>query len=88
MGFPRKAYQVSKQLFSVKLCFALITGNKLPQVILLDTRYHRDPLRSDGTILGRSQWEWLEKELNDSPTAITIIGSSIQVCCQFMPTLY
>ncbi|XP_071700699.1 uncharacterized protein [Rutidosis leptorrhynchoides] len=49
------------------------------KVILLDTRYHRDPLRSDGTILGAAQWTWLEKELNGQPSAITIIGSSIQV---------
>lgn len=49
------------------------------KVILLDTRYHRDPLSSDGTILGNLQWTWLEKELNGPSSAITIIGSSIQV---------
>lgn len=53
--------------------------NKLHQVILLDTRYHRDPLFSDGTMLGNSQWSWLDKELNGPASAITIIGSSIQV---------
>uniref|UniRef100_A0A2N9I4T3 PhoD-like phosphatase metallophosphatase domain-containing protein n=1 Tax=Fagus sylvatica TaxID=28930 RepID=A0A2N9I4T3_FAGSY len=42
-------------------------------------RYHRDPLLSDGTILGNSQWTWLEKELNGPASAITIIGSSVQV---------
>lgn len=60
-------------------------GNKLPQVILLDTRYHRDPLRSDGSILGSSQWTWLEQELHGSPTAVTIIGSSVQVKYKLMP---
>ncbi|XP_057544506.1 uncharacterized protein LOC130823768 isoform X2 [Amaranthus tricolor] len=49
------------------------------KVILLDTRYYRDPLSSDGTILGSRQWKWLEKQLYGQPTAITIIGSSIQV---------
>ncbi|KAK6939149.1 PhoD-like phosphatase, metallophosphatase domain [Dillenia turbinata] len=49
------------------------------KVILLDTRYHRDPLFSDGTILGSLQWEWLKKELNGPASAITIIASSIQV---------
>lgn len=49
------------------------------KVILLDTRYHRDPLSSDGSILGSSQWEWLEKQLYGPPTAVTIIGSSVQV---------
>ncbi|XP_068327082.1 uncharacterized protein [Pyrus communis] len=64
----------------------LVKQLKLPQVILLDTRYHRDPLRSDGTILGSSQWEWLEKELNSSPTSVTIIGSSIQVISNLSAT--
>ncbi|KAB2634034.1 hypothetical protein D8674_043041 [Pyrus ussuriensis x Pyrus communis] len=59
---------------------------RLVKVILLDTRYHRDPLRSDGTILGSSQWEWLEKELNSSPTSVTIIGSSIQVISNLSAT--
>ena len=49
------------------------------KVVLLDTRYHRDPIGSDGTILGDSQWSWLERELKGPPTALTIIGSSIQV---------
>ncbi|PPS02065.1 hypothetical protein GOBAR_AA18592 [Gossypium barbadense] len=44
-----------------------------------DTRYHRDPLSSDGSVLGDSQWSWLGKELRGPPSAITIIGSSIQV---------
>ncbi|CAK9325072.1 unnamed protein product [Citrullus colocynthis] len=49
------------------------------KVILLDTRYHRDPLFSDGTILGTAQWTWLERELKGPESAVTIIGSSIQV---------
>ncbi|XAR64308.1 Alkaline phosphatase [Bertholletia excelsa] len=53
--------------------------NRQVKVILLDTRYHRDPLFSDGSILGSSQWTWLEKELNGPASAFTIIGSSIQV---------
>lgn len=56
------------------------------KVILLDTRYHRDPLLSDGTILGNSQWTWLEKELNGPASAITIIGSSIQVISNLSAT--
>jgi alkaline phosphatase D len=46
---------------------------------MLDTRYHRDPLLSDGTILGDPQWQWLERELHGPQSEITIIGSSIQV---------
>ncbi|KAL2529818.1 Calcineurin-like metallo-phosphoesterase superfamily protein [Forsythia ovata] len=56
------------------------------KVILLDTRYHRDPLASDGSILGSSQWQWLEEELNAPATAITVIGSSIQVISNFSAT--
>ncbi|XP_020572992.1 uncharacterized protein LOC110019599 isoform X1 [Phalaenopsis equestris] len=52
---------------------------KRVKVILLDTRYHRDPLFSDGTMLGESQWKWLEKELYGPGSEITIIASSIQV---------
>ncbi|XP_019460986.1 PREDICTED: uncharacterized protein LOC109360498 [Lupinus angustifolius] len=57
------------------------------QIILLDTRYHRDPLGSDGTILGNSQWSWLERELKGSSAAITIIGSSIQVISNLSATV-
>ena len=34
---------------------------------------------SDGTILGAAQWTWLERELKGPESAVTIIGSSIQV---------
>ncbi|KAL9257129.1 hypothetical protein AKJ16_DCAP04634 [Drosera capensis] len=56
------------------------------KVIILDRRYHRDPLLSDGTILGSSQWTWLEKEMHGPPTAITIIVSSIQVLSNISAT--
>ncbi|GLT74533.1 hypothetical protein SLA2020_463230 [Shorea laevis] len=59
---------------------------KQVKIILLDTRYHRDPLSSDGTILGASQWTWLEKELMGPASAITIIGSSIQVISNISAT--
>jgi alkaline phosphatase D len=63
------------------------------QIILLDTRYFRDPLRTktiDGrthnlphrdeqtTLLGEAQWRWLEKQLK-KPATVRLIGSSIQV---------
>ncbi|XP_078443697.1 calcineurin-like metallo-phosphoesterase superfamily protein isoform X2 [Wolffia australiana] len=56
------------------------------KVILLDTRYHRDPIGSDGSILGEEQWAWLEKELYGPKTDITIIGSSIQVISNLSAT--
>lgn len=59
-------------------------------VILLDTRYHRDPITRDpnteqryypnkqGDILGEEQWNWLERELRTSEAQIHLIGTSIQ----------
>ncbi len=65
------------------------------QVILLDTRYHRDTLERDSvrpadigpykatadttkTILGETQWKWLEEQLKQ-PAAVRLIASSIQI---------
>ncbi|KAE8704254.1 protein LYK5-like [Hibiscus syriacus] len=54
-------------------------SGKQVKIILLDTRYHRDPLSSDGSVLGASQWSWLEREMRGPPLTLTIIGSSVQV---------
>ncbi len=57
---------------------------KRVRVILLDTRFNRDPLPrkgegpSDGDILGEKQWDWLETELSQAKVELLIIGSSIQ----------
>lgn len=59
---------------------------KRVKVIMLDTRYHRDPLLSDGSILGDPQWQWLERELHGPQSEITIIGSSIQVVSNLSAT--
>ena len=63
------------------------------QIILLDTRYFRSPLKRgdkrrtggpyvpdpdpDKTMLGEAQWNWLEDQLRQ-PAALRIIASSIQ----------
>ncbi len=61
------------------------------KLILLDTRYFRDPLidnpdappryspNDSGSILGEEQWKWLEKQLRNSEADIHLIGSSIQL---------
>ncbi len=63
------------------------------KVIVLDTRYFRTALTPDhdsdkrnkpnaygeGTILGETQWQWLQKELETSTANFTILVSSIQV---------
>ena len=69
------------------------TEKGIIKVILLDTRYFRDSLRKSkkkgwryepwnanegGTVLGETQWSWLENELKDESTEFNIIVSSIQ----------
>ena len=57
------------------------------KLICLDTRYFRDdPIRNgnnydpntEGTILGKTQWEWLERECDNSEADVNIIATSIQ----------
>ncbi|WP_106145500.1 alkaline phosphatase D family protein [Flagellimonas meridianipacifica] len=62
------------------------------KVIVLDTRYFRSNLEKDraagrrykintspeSTVLGRDQWEWLEKELQNSTADFNLIVTSIQ----------
>ena len=59
----------------------LNADGKTIKVILLDTRYFRDPINEgrEGIILGEAQWSWLENELNNSTADYNIIMSSIQV---------
>lgn len=66
--------------------------NNTVKIILLDTRYFRTELTKDptgekryipnaaikGTMLGKTQWQWLEKELETSTAGFNIIVSSIQ----------
>ncbi|MDJ1470286.1 glycerophosphodiester phosphodiesterase family protein [Xanthocytophaga flava] len=63
-------------------------GRTTVKVILLDVRYHQDPVnRIDGVcqpnfkgdILGEAQWKWLEQELAGSDASIHIIGSGLQI---------
>jgi alkaline phosphatase D len=57
-------------------------AGKQVKVILLDVRYNRDPIDSNGSILGKTQWNWLERELRSSNAQIHIIVSGIQVVAQ------
>ncbi len=57
------------------------------RIILLDVRFHRDPVGSDGDLLGSEQWLWLERELRSEIRAdMTIIGSGIQVLNDWRPS--
>ena len=67
-------------------------NNKVIKIILLDTRYFRTALTSsvekgkryqpnlygEGTMLGETQWKWLENQLQTSKATYHIIVSSIQ----------
>lgn len=66
-------------------------GNQRIKVIVMDTRYFRDPLEPDptkkrryipnmtGEMLGEAQWKWLENELRNSKANLNILCSSVQV---------
>ena len=60
----------------------------LVDIFILDTRYFRDPLvgkrgslkaESKGTILGKAQWDWLDRELEKSNADVHLFLSSIQL---------
>lgn len=67
------------------------SGSQRIKIIVMDTRYFRDPLVPDptkqrryipnleGDMLGEAQWKWLEKELRNSQANLTILCSSVQV---------
>jgi alkaline phosphatase D len=76
-------------------CVTFGPAGKRVQLILLDTRFFRSPLKKDpanpkinapntdegATILGREQWAWLERRLRE-PAEIRVVVSSIV----FIPT--
>lgn len=49
------------------------------QVILLDVRSHYESDYSGCDILGTEQWKWLEEQLDDNSTALTLVGTGLQV---------
>lgn len=58
---------------------------KLVRVILLDDRYHKQPLNSssaDADILGEAQWQWLKSQLENSPAKVHVVVSGIQFLSQ------
>ncbi len=64
------------------------SGDNLVKIILLDARYFRDTLEKiekvyqlnqNGEVLGEAQWNWLEKELNNSPAKVNLISSGVQI---------
>jgi alkaline phosphatase D len=72
-------------------------GAQRIKVIVMDTRYFRDPLVKDptkqrryipnmeGDVLGEAQWKWLENELRSSTANLNILCSSVQVIADDHP---
>jgi len=68
--------------------------DKQVKILLLDARYFRDTLSKSkeenrrylpnktGDILGEAQWQWLERQLTDSPAQVHLIGSGVQILPQ------
>ncbi|CAH0516723.1 unnamed protein product [Peronospora belbahrii] len=53
---------------------------KTVKFILVDNRYHRDSYGTkNGTLLGETQWKWLENELMTSTAAFNVIVSGVQI---------
>jgi len=61
--------------------------NQKVKIILLDSRYFRDPVskgnkgtlpNQTGDILGEAQWIWLENELHDTTIQLFLVGNGIQ----------
>lgn len=64
--------------------YTIEKSNKKVKVLLLDARYFRDhwnkkEANTEGTILGETQWQWLESELKNSEADLHVIGSGIQI---------
>jgi alkaline phosphatase D len=55
------------------------SGERRVKVILLDARYHREKPGSGADTLGREQWDWLERELQRSTAALTVVASGYQI---------
>lgn len=64
------------------------------KIIMIDTRYHRGPLKyvsvvgrrlyypnkdTSVTMLGKTQWQWLIEQLNDTTIDVFLVVSSIQI---------
>jgi alkaline phosphatase D len=88
--YPELYKKISQQE-GIYHSYELKLNNKKIIILLLDTRWFRDPLKEDiinssyipdynpkKTLLGHKQWQWLEKELQKRIDLI-ILGSSIQV---------
>lgn len=88
--FREPADSIRRKRAGVYTSYMFGPAGKRTQVILLDTRYFRTPLKIDplegyvpqrdpaATMLGDAQWKWLEEQLHE-PADLRLIVSSIQV---------
>ncbi len=78
-GSPRRAQK------GVYASYDIGTGPRSLRVIVLDTRYHRDPPGPNADVLGEAQWAWLQDQLAGSPAAVNVVVSSIQLVATTHP---
>jgi len=50
------------------------------QIILLDLRYFQNKQKTQRSLLGELQWQFLEDEIRSSTADLILIGSSLNVC--------
>lgn len=60
------------------------TGRRV-RVLLLDTRYHREPPGVGADPLGTEQWNWLAQQLESAAHEFVVLVSSIQVLNEANP---
>lgn len=87
LGVPKDAKVRNRE--GVYQSFTLGEDGRQVKIILLDSRYFRDEPNQmisggyepnlEGTILGETQWTWLENELQNSTAQIHLIANGIQV---------
>ncbi|MBS9461479.1 alkaline phosphatase family protein [Flagellimonas sp. 389] len=90
MGVPKDSKRRNQEGVYTSHLFETPQGKV--KILVLDTRYFRSPLESDpdpkrrykpntnadATILGNAQWNWLQKELDNSEADFNLIVTSIQ----------
>ncbi|GHA77910.1 alkaline phosphatase D family protein [Pontibacter akesuensis] len=86
MGVPADAPVREQE--GVYRTYTIGEGNRKVKIFLLDVRYHRDEFNKlfdlylpnyGGDVLGEAQWQWLERELENSDAQINIIASGMQI---------
>ncbi|KAL4159991.1 hypothetical protein PRNP1_000563 [Phytophthora ramorum] len=78
MGEPEDSPRRKQE--GIYTSYTIGSGEKTVKFILVDNRYHRDNYGTkNGTLLGETQWKWLENELVTSTAAFNVLVSGVQI---------